>query len=111
MMLHRHIYKLIAIVLFTVSAFSCNPDKLEVEPVNEFLSENFYQIELPLQFTPFNVTSADQIWPDVNEIDIALNDLNKVKSRGIAEQTLNTINYYEIIHQSLALCKVLDYDS
>ena len=60
-------------------------------------SENFYQIELPLQFTPFNVTSPDEIWPDVNEIDIALSDLNKVKSRGIAEQTLNDINYYEII--------------
>ncbi|MEZ4810430.1 MAG: cell surface protein SprA [Allomuricauda sp.] len=60
-------------------------------------SENFYQIELPLQFTPFNVTSADQIWPDVNQIDIALSDLNKVKSKGIAEQTLNTINYYEIV--------------
>ncbi len=60
-------------------------------------SENFYQIELPLQFTPFNVTSPDEIWPDVNEIDIDLSDLNKVKSRGIAEQTLNDINYYEII--------------
>ncbi|MFD2100817.1 cell surface protein SprA [Flagellimonas iocasae] len=60
-------------------------------------SENFYQIELPLQFTPFNVTSADQIWPDVNQIDIALDDLNKVKSRGIAEQTLNQVNYYEVV--------------
>ncbi|AWX45115.1 hypothetical protein HME9304_02125 [Flagellimonas maritima] len=60
-------------------------------------SENFYQIELPLQFTPFNVTSPDQIWPDVNQIDIALNDLNKVKSRGIAEQSLSDINYYEIV--------------
>ena len=60
-------------------------------------SENYYQIELPLQFTPFNTTSPEQIWPDVNEIDIALSDLNKVKSRGIAEQTLNTVNYYEII--------------
>lgn len=60
-------------------------------------SENFYQIELPLQFTSFNVTSPDEIWPDVNEIDIDLSDLNKVKSRGIAEQTLNDINYYEIV--------------
>ncbi|TMU54375.1 cell surface protein SprA [Flagellimonas algicola] len=60
-------------------------------------SENFYQIELPLQFTSFNVTSADEIWPDVNQINIALSDLNKVKSRGIAEQTLNQINYYEIV--------------
>nr|WP_299383304.1 cell surface protein SprA [Allomuricauda sp.] len=60
-------------------------------------SENFYQIELPLQFTSFNVTSAEEIWPDVNQIDVALSDLNKVKSRGIAEQTLNQINYYEIV--------------
>ncbi|WP_420321572.1 cell surface protein SprA [Flagellimonas sp.] len=60
-------------------------------------SENFYQIELPLQFTSFNVTSAEDIWPDVNQIDIALDDLNKVKSRGIAEQSLNQINYYEIV--------------
>ncbi|KAB7529228.1 cell surface protein SprA [Flagellimonas olearia] len=60
-------------------------------------SENYYQVELPLQFTPFNVTSAEEIWPDVNQIDIALNDLNKVKSKGIAEQTLNETNYYEIV--------------
>lgn len=60
-------------------------------------SENFYQIELPLQFTSFNATSEDEIWPDVNQIDVALDDLNRVKSRGIAEQTLDDINYYEIV--------------
>ncbi|TAI47041.1 cell surface protein SprA [Flagellimonas allohymeniacidonis] len=60
-------------------------------------SENFYQLELPLQFTSFNVTSPEEIWPEVNEIDIALADLNKVKSLGIAEQTLNEVNFYEII--------------
>ncbi|WP_404828232.1 T9SS outer membrane translocon Sov/SprA [Flagellimonas baculiformis] len=60
-------------------------------------SENFYQIELPLQFTPHGSTSAEEIWPSVNELDIALGDLNKVKSKGIAEQTLNDINYYEIV--------------
>lgn len=60
-------------------------------------SENFYQIELPLQFTSYGAVSPEEVWPDVNEIDIALNDLSKVKSKGIAEQTLNTINYYEII--------------
>ncbi|MEO9512721.1 MAG: cell surface protein SprA [Flavobacteriaceae bacterium] len=60
-------------------------------------SENFYQIELPLQFTSFSATSEDEIWPDVNQIDIALDDLNKVKSRGIAEQSLDQINYYEVV--------------
>ncbi len=60
-------------------------------------SENFYQIELPLQFTPFGSGTAEAVWPDVNELDIALSDLNKVKSLGIAEQTLNDINYYEVV--------------
>ncbi|RIV42994.1 cell surface protein SprA [Flagellimonas pelagia] len=60
-------------------------------------SENFYQIELPLQFTSYGASSADEIWPAVNEIDIALSDLNKVKSRGISDQTLTDINYYEIV--------------
>ncbi|NJB70951.1 cell surface protein SprA [Saonia flava] len=60
-------------------------------------SENFYQIELPLQFTPFGASSESEVWPDVNEINIALSDLNKVKSLGIANQTLNQVNYYEVI--------------
>ncbi len=60
-------------------------------------SENFYQIEVPLQFTPFTATSAEDIWPDINELDIALSDLNKVKSQGIADQTLGDINYYEVV--------------
>ncbi|MDT0621012.1 cell surface protein SprA [Croceitalea vernalis] len=59
-------------------------------------SENFYQLELPLQFTPFGSSSAEEIWPEVNELEIVLADLNKVKSLGIANQSLNDINYYEV---------------
>ncbi len=60
-------------------------------------SENFYQIEVPLQFTPFGATQAEDIWPAINELDIALDDLKKVKSQGIADQTLGNINFYEIV--------------
>jgi len=60
-------------------------------------SENFYQIEIPLQFTPFTARAATEIWPEVNELDIALDDLNKVKSLGIANQSLSEINFYEVI--------------
>ncbi|WP_411030083.1 cell surface protein SprA [Spongiimicrobium sp. 3-5] len=60
-------------------------------------SQNFYQIELPLQFTSFGAASPEDIWPEGNEIDIALSDLNKIKSLGIAEQTLDDINFYEVI--------------
>jgi len=60
-------------------------------------SENFYQIEVPLKFTPFGSTTPEEIWPEINEMDIALSDLTKVKSQGIADQSLNEINFYEII--------------
>jgi len=60
-------------------------------------SENFYQIEVPLEFTPFGSTTAEEIWPAINEMDIALSDLTKIKSQGIADQTLNDVNFYEIV--------------
>ncbi|WP_276389525.1 cell surface protein SprA [Eudoraea chungangensis] len=60
-------------------------------------SENYYQIEVPLKFTSFGSTSPEDIWPAINELDIALSDLNKVKSQGIADQTLGEVSYYEII--------------
>ncbi|MEE9363914.1 MAG: cell surface protein SprA [Cellulophaga sp.] len=60
-------------------------------------SQNFYQIEVPLTFTEHGASSEGDIWPELNEIDLALNDLNKIKSVGIANQSLKDINYYEII--------------
>jgi cell surface protein SprA len=60
-------------------------------------SENYYQIEVPLEFTPFGATSPDDIWPAVNELEIALDDLKKVKSQGISDQTLGDVTYYEIV--------------
>lgn len=60
-------------------------------------SQNFYQIEVPLSFTPFGATLEEEIWPELNELVIDLEDLSKVKSFGIANQTLNQINYYDII--------------
>ncbi|NNE76190.1 MAG: cell surface protein SprA, partial [Pricia sp.] len=60
-------------------------------------SENFYQLELPLEFTPFNASSEDAIWPENNEMEIILNDLNKVKSVWIAGDDLNEIRYFEVV--------------
>ncbi len=59
--------------------------------------ENFYQIELPLQFTPFGSSTSEEIWPDVNQLEVAMSDLRKVKSKGISDETLTDIKYYEII--------------
>ncbi len=60
-------------------------------------SENYYQIEVPLQFTPYGSSTAEDIWPEVNELNIALDDLKSIKSKGISDQSLGEITYYEII--------------
>ncbi len=64
-------------------------------------SENFYQIELPLEFTPFTARSPREIWPEVNEINLDLDQLNLIKSRGIEQGTLSDLTYYEFVDGQL----------
>lgn len=64
-------------------------------------TENYYQIEVPLEFTPFGSTDRDVIWPAVNELDIALEDLSRIKSLGIANQTLDQTTFFEIVNGEL----------
>nr|WP_097443543.1 cell surface protein SprA [Sediminicola luteus] len=61
-------------------------------------SENYYQVELPLQLTEWGSTSTDAIWPALNEIDLDLNLLSAIKSIGIADGTLNDVVYYDIVN-------------
>ncbi len=60
-------------------------------------SENFYQLELPLELTSFNARSETAIWPENNEMEIILDDLNKVKSVWIAGDDLSEIRYFEVV--------------
>ena len=81
-----------------------NPDYGDGEtPLVGFLrigtdfTDNYYQVELPLEFTPFGSSAADVIWPSLNEINLALSDLNRIKSIGIADQTLGETRFYEVV--------------
>lgn len=42
-------------------------------------SDNYYEIEVPLQMTPAGTTLPEQVWPVENEIDIAFEDLTETK--------------------------------
>ena len=59
---------------------------LETDTVTAFLrlgtdfDENYYEIEVPLIFTPNGSTDPNVIWPEENEIDIAFNELYALKS-------------------------------
>jgi len=63
-------------------------------------SENFYQVELPLQFTDWGAISDTEIWPEANEMDVLLDDLKKIKSLRINLRqdgvALSETRYYEI---------------
>ena len=55
---------------------------------NDF-TENFYQIEIPLKVTPTSCPTGscaipeDQVWPEENEIDLALELLTKLKIKAM----------------------------
>ena len=46
-------------------------------------TENYYEYEIPLKVTPWytSYTNHEGIWPEINELDIPLEDLVAVKSR------------------------------
>ncbi len=63
------------------------------------LSENFYQIELPLTPTDFGTTSPDAIWPESNRLNIPFELLQKIKATffggSIVLDDPNVITYFD----------------
>ncbi|WP_413614197.1 cell surface protein SprA [Flavobacterium sp. N1719] len=43
------------------------------------VTDNFYQIELPLKKSQFNDNSPSAVWPDANQIDVSLSLLTQLK--------------------------------
>ena len=63
---------------------------------NDF-TQNFYQIEVPLQVSS-GMATAETVWPEVNEINIELDVLEQIKSIGIADGSLANVepSFYDI---------------
>ncbi|MCB4799883.1 T9SS outer membrane translocon Sov/SprA [Neotamlana laminarinivorans] len=60
------------------------------------ITENFYQIEIPLEITE---SSADDVWPTNNEIEIELDILAQIKAQGISDMTLTNEDpvFYDVV--------------
>ncbi|HIE31350.1 MAG TPA: cell surface protein SprA, partial [Methanosarcinales archaeon] len=54
-------------------------DLVAIVRLGSDLSENFYQIEVPLTITPHTARSDKDIWPAENELNIDLDALKKLK--------------------------------
>ena len=63
--------------------------------------DNFYQIEVPLKPTEYDLNSskklnAEDIWiPDQNSIEVSLDLLAKLKAKSIQNRRFNQISYYD----------------
>ena len=62
------------------------------------LTENYYQIELPLQVS--TSLSREGLWPEENEINLPIEILGKIKSIGISDGTLlnEDATFYDVIN-------------
>jgi len=53
--------------------------------VGSDFTQNYYEYEIPLSFTPWGTTDPDAIWPESNAFDIDLDQLVQVKYNRIVE--------------------------
>ncbi|WP_422614480.1 cell surface protein SprA [Ascidiimonas aurantiaca] len=58
-------------------------------------NDNYYQVEVPLQVTRPGASTAEEVWPELNNMDIPLSLLSRMKAVGIANGTLNQTVYYD----------------
>lgn len=74
------------------------------------LTQNFYQIEVPLKVSTGSVSPTD-VWPEENEINIQLSVLQEIKSRGISAQTLSNLDptFYDVINGELSADPVTEF--
>ncbi|WP_410488899.1 cell surface protein SprA [Algibacter sp. L3A6] len=67
------------------------------------LTENYYQIEIPLQVS--QSTTRDGLWPTANEINIPIEILGKVKAQGISDMSLANEDptFYDVIGDDIQI--------
>jgi len=66
---------------------------------NDF-TQNYYQIEIPLEVSSTGSISPSVVWPEGNEIDLSIEILAKIKSLGISNGTLGGVDpvFYDVIN-------------
>ncbi len=67
------------------------------------LTENYYQIEVPLQVS--TSTTREGLWPTANEINLPIEILGKVKADGISNMTLANEDptFYDVVGNDIVL--------
>ncbi|WP_406685025.1 cell surface protein SprA [Seonamhaeicola sp. MEBiC1930] len=61
------------------------------------LTENFYQIEIPLQVSTSR--TREGLWPEANEVNLPIELLGRIKAQGISDMTLTNEDptFYDVV--------------
>ncbi|MDB9712362.1 cell surface protein SprA [Flavobacteriaceae bacterium] len=75
------------------------------------LSQNYYQIEVPLQRSSTNTLDPQSIWPEINEINLPMEVLESIKSLGITNGTLANEDpiFYDVFGDNLIVDPVNEF--
>ena len=67
------------------------------------LSENYYQIEIPLQESSTMTLDPQSVWPQINEIDLPISALEAIKSLSILNGSLGSDQaiFYDIVNDNV----------
>ena len=67
------------------------------------LTQNYYQIEVPLKRSSTNTLDPQSVWPEINEINLPIEILESIKSLGITNGTLANENpiFYDVFGDNL----------
>ena len=77
------------------------------------LTENYYQIEIPLQESPNLSLDPELVWPIANQIDLPVNALETIKSLSILNGNLNSENpiFYDLINDEVITSPVQEFST
>ena len=69
------------------------------------LTQNYYQIEVPLQRSSNNTLDPQSVWPEINEINLPIEILESIKSLGITNGTLANEDpiFYDVFGDDLVI--------
>ncbi|MDT0643366.1 cell surface protein SprA [Zunongwangia sp. F363] len=74
-------------------------------------TENYYQIEVPLSPTQFDAVTAEEIWPEVNKLDLSFDLLQKVKTAVLGDPSLNTTEVHFFTEDVQLTDEEADYEA
>ncbi|WP_281615851.1 cell surface protein SprA [Flammeovirga sp. SubArs3] len=86
-------YKRIRMELHAQSESAKDEELTAFLRVGTDLTDNYYEIEVPLYITPRYSTTQNAIWPRENEIDVALEELYNIKIKRNSEGADRTVPY------------------